>query len=667
VDNQLAARSVTQGDPLAFALAPCYVRGVKQPRAASGRYSSCIMDGSRSTSLFILALCAIAFAVCAISPGSARADGTVRVVVVPYSTHEGTTAELRIADRIEAALLSASVPVISMHDARDRVLATSRAPISVERSELNALQRDAREAVENAAYGRSAATQRSVSRLIERAERALESVNRETKTARSVLDACLALVRDALTRHERNTGLSEAMRCRRLVPDVAASDSLHPAAVIGVLAEADNQLRRMREGRLVVESAPKSGCSVYVNGRHLGVTPFRMERAVKGEYRVQVECVRSPGRVHFVNLEDEPALLRVDTDFDRALWSDERLRLVYERPPNTHIAVDHAAQLTRVVEAEEAVLFRLEDDRLQLMRVGLQAQVLAHVSMIVRANAADDTAQDAELTDALDRLFEGDFEEDLTGAVPSASKNVLGRAPASSSQSPASDPVELTQRRGEERNESTAVGSGAETAASSRPAVTKQQTRAVRPASLALLGITAGLGVASLVASGVLSHKRHARGESAVDAFPGTPLYSDAVDGWNARRTAPYLLAAAGGALLAVGAIGAVVLGKHAPPRWVSALSGAVALGLLSWGIADVVGGGPCEPQLDLGSCVAKRERRDRGGVIAVSALPFLVLPVAAEVRRAKDRRVVHGSTLALQPSVEPDAVELRLRFSARF
>ena len=54
-----------------------------------------------------------------------------------------------------------------------------------------------------------------------RAERTLESLNRETARARQLLDACLSLVRSALHENHRDQALEQAMACRRLVPDLA--------------------------------------------------------------------------------------------------------------------------------------------------------------------------------------------------------------------------------------------------------------------------------------------------------------------------------------------------------------------------------------------------------------------------------------------------------------
>ncbi|HEY6881591.1 MAG TPA: PEGA domain-containing protein, partial [Polyangiales bacterium] len=189
----------------------------------------------------------------------------------------------------------------------------------------------------------------------------------------------------------------------RLVPDVAPSEMYHSTSVIGVWAEADEALRKLHIGRLRVESMPQSGCAVQINGRQLGVTPFALERAPAGEYRVQVECDHQAGRVHLVQLGDEPAELMVDVDFDRALRSEPRVALVYPGDVQEEMLANHASQLGRWVQAEEVVSLHVDEDRATLRRVrSNDAELLARVEFAGR-DAMD--AQAPALSSALDRLL----------------------------------------------------------------------------------------------------------------------------------------------------------------------------------------------------------------------------------------------------------------------
>ncbi len=195
------------------------------------------------------------------------------VVVVPLGAPDATAA-LDATPAIEEALSNAHVSVISLHDARDRFVTRSRPPQQLTESDLEALSRAVHEAIEHVAFGRTASAQKSVREVISRAERALESLNRETATARQILDACMSLVRSTLQTGTREHALEQAMRCRYLVPDLVPNRTSQPANVIGVLIEADDLLARMRIGHLTVQSTPDPRCAVYLNGRHLGTTPF---------------------------------------------------------------------------------------------------------------------------------------------------------------------------------------------------------------------------------------------------------------------------------------------------------------------------------------------------------------------------------------------------------
>jgi hypothetical protein len=294
------------------------------------------------------------------------------VVVIPFGT-PAVANPIAITDSLESELAAAQVPFIPLHDARDRFTARSRPPQKPSESDLDVLDRAAHETIEHVAFGRTAAARKSVREVISRAERTLESLNRETKTARSILDACLSLVRSVLQSGKRELALEQATSCRRLVPDLMPSEQMHPANVVGVLAEADNTLRRMRIGHLTVRSAPETGCSVYVNGRHLGTTPFRLERAAAGIYRVQVECGSTLARVHVVELGDHPVGLSVDTQLDRAVASDPRLLLRYETAKDAREqAISHATQLGREIGATDVILVGVHNERAELLRVQVE-------------------------------------------------------------------------------------------------------------------------------------------------------------------------------------------------------------------------------------------------------------------------------------------------------
>jgi PEGA domain len=573
-----------------------------------------------------IALTLLAWLACAGAlPGTASAQVTNWQSVVLYSaTAEGEPLASRAAERVEAALASRGRPLVSMHDARDRLRAYSREPVSPDTSDLDVLAQEARSALEHVAFGRSAAAKRSVQEVFRRAERALESLNRETKTARHVLDACLALVRSALARGDRSDALAEAMRCRRLVPDVAPSEFVHPPTVTGALAEADEQLRRMHIGRLTVSSMPESGCAVYINGRHLGTTPFSLERAAAGEYRVQVECSRAVGRVHRVVLGEQPVALTVDAQLDRALRDDPRVALVYDDDASERaLATRHALELGRAIDADSVLVVSARGED-----VLLQALSVTHARATGRAfvaRSALDTPNHPALLQALDQVAQGRLAPDTapSGAPPPAVSSVAAeRAPVLPE---ISEPV-----------------------APSVPVDARQlRTRRLRIAA----GVLAGTGVGLLITGGIFdAHYRDAgqrieaiaKGNSPLDAAEAAALNDDYDTGKSLRWLA------LPGSLMAVAAVPMARIDVRNGVPWWSYAVGAAGVGLASWGVLELARDGDCNISFADGSCADRNVSTGKGLVLLGAAAPLLAVPIAHLVSwRLGERR--HAPVVAAQ------------------
>jgi hypothetical protein len=361
---------------------------------------------TKTITLVLCVLCVFGIFSADSMPCSAQPLG--KTVLVAHGVGD-LRAAITALPQLESQLSARRVPIISMHDARDRLHARSRAPQAPSASDLDTLAKEAQQAVRHVAFGRSAAAEKSVREIVALAERSLESFNRETATARQLLDACLALVRASAHDGKRDLAIEQAMHCRRLVPDLSPNESSHPANVIGVLAEADDQLRRMRVGSLRVHTQPESGCAVYLNGRHLGTTPFALDRASVGEYRVQAECDESkPGRVHIVELGDEPVELTIDTGFDAAIVTEPRLALRYASEAAVHAElVEHAIQLGRAVRAEEVLLLSVGAGEAELLRVQVRHERLVGGVALARTAKVEFEADSLAL--ALDALAQGRF------------------------------------------------------------------------------------------------------------------------------------------------------------------------------------------------------------------------------------------------------------------
>jgi hypothetical protein len=233
----------------------------------------------------------------------------------------------------------------------------STPPMTASAADIDELAKDAQRALYHVASGLPQRAKKDVERALERARRALESLNRETRAAQHLLDACLYLVRAHLQHNDRAEARSQALECRRLVPDIAPEPTVHPPDVIGVLAEAQAQLRAHEPAALRIESEP-TGCAAYVNGRNLGPTPKELSQLSPGEYRLQVECEPGVmGRVHRLALVSSRVVARVDTRYDRTIETLFDLSLHYAKRDleKKHLGRD-AVETARIVGATDVVV-----------------------------------------------------------------------------------------------------------------------------------------------------------------------------------------------------------------------------------------------------------------------------------------------------------------------
>jgi hypothetical protein len=600
---------------------------------------------------------------------TARAQPLGEVVVVPVG--KDIKAAVQAASLVEAELSAQQVSLISSHDARDRFTARSRPPQTASDSDVDVLAREARDAIEHVAFGRTAAAQRSVREVISRAELTLESLNRETTTARQILDACLSLVRSTLQGGKREVALEQATRCRRLVPDLVPSAAAHPANVIGVLAEADSLLRRLRIGDLTVHSAPESSCSVYLNGRHLGTTPFHLDRAAAGDYRVQVECGSAPARVHLLQLGDQPAKLVVDTEFDRAVGSDPVLLLRYASADEARRqAASHGTRLAREVAADDAILVLVDDTRVQLLRVQAPQQRLvarATVNFTARTGVARPALERAVAT-----LIEGRLESaisDTPAPAPGASPEIARHEsvqPASGGTGSAPDPASQSQPRGDDHPAAAVAAPDDSAIASQAHARSPQRDRKRRISRTqrVVSGLAVAAGVGSLVYAGAAIAAQRRDGDRLRSIVPEAADYPVSLKSWEARRSPPYLYASLGSAVASAGVVGLLLsVPRESVPLWASLVSAAAGTGLAAWGVATLLGGDSCDDsEFDRSLCSRKLEQRDRGAFITIASAPLLAVPLTQALRYAVRGSASRAPALSVEPELSPRSFTLLAR-----
>jgi hypothetical protein len=292
----------------------------------------------------------------------ARSAAALDWIVIPYGVSSSVEAT-RAADKLAHGLAERRLGVASQHELRDLFLERSRAHLPADAKLASMLAEARTRALDHAAYGRREAARRAAEEAMQAAERTPEALE-DTDLARHVLDACLAVVRVDLQEHDRARAVEDAQRCRRLVPDLAPRESTHAAEVVGVLAEADNQLRRAGAGTLTVLADTDQACGVFVNGRRLGATPFPYEHAPLGATSVFLECGTQRSRLHLVQLQDRPAMLTIGVGSDARISDRTVIALVYdsEQTLREQLASD-VKRVGETVAARDVVLVRQLPER----------------------------------------------------------------------------------------------------------------------------------------------------------------------------------------------------------------------------------------------------------------------------------------------------------------
>jgi hypothetical protein len=545
----------------------------------------------------------------------------------------------------------------------------STAPLMVSHNDLDALARDAQMALYHVASGLPGRARQDVERALARADKVLESLNRESLAAQQLLDACLYLVRAHLQSNERQAAREQALECRRLVPDIEPDGTMHPPDVIGILAEAEAELRQREPGSLRVESEP-DGCAVYVNGRHLGEAPLELPQLSPGAYRVQAECDEGrAGRVHRVAIASTRVVKRIDTRFDAAVQTSLDVALHYDSADlqQSH-AYDDAVEVGRIVGATDVFLvLPLIDlqgkatDVVQIDRVQvLDAKLLAAVRLRVDAAGAIDAAA---LAGAVTDLRSGQQHDRVDAtAMPladvyavavgphpvepaGAAHASMGNTASSSAQASAGEPAPQPL-------ESDAALAAAETDAP------EAKTDGPRPNTLGLvLGASGGaITLASwaffarqLHLESVYSDRKASGDEAAIAA---------ALRDLDDSQYLPLALAASGTAVLTT-SLPWLLPRADRVPTWAWVVGGAGAGGAIA-GTVLLINGGNCG-EFDLnGRCTDILATTRLGGLLLVGSLPWLSVPVVYLLRGSPQQS--DTSSVSLQPAARGPGAQFMWR-----
>lgn len=583
----------------------------------------------RSTSFIVRnAFCRatlVAAAVWLCSPAPTRAQASDYVVVPVTRTDEHLPALVRLSESVDAELETRGLSHLRFASTRGVFENRhSRDPIPASQEDIDLLvtaANNALSAVTNADW-KTALDQLGLA--MAKGAKALESTNRNYKTAQHLFHACLLAVQGLVENGNEVEARRQAIECRVRSPgmELPPDSRDYPPYVREYLIEAREALAQARTAPLLVSSEP-SDCSVFVNGRRLGTTPYRQENPARRPQLIQVECGEgNPGRVHTITPGDETPPLVVNTVFESSIATDGGiLRLRYNELDDPHTR-SHVRILLQALDARQAiVLSRPHPDRLALTRHSAKGAV---ATAFVRESFTS-----AELSDALTVLLR----EELS---PTDSE---GPALAVSNQTdlPVPGPRETV---------------GAESRAES-------SLRWTRTAA----GVGAAAATGALVASWWLFAQRKDDGAVYRSTLPSDDAYVANGQTWVDGRKMPYFLGAAGSTALAASAATlAFSFGDERYAWWVYASTAALGVGLAGWGAVDLAQGGACDADTttDRRFCVLDQEQRDRGALLMLNAVPLLFVPTVHALFSSPRK----GPVISLVPTVERSSAALTLRFA---
>lgn len=233
---------------------------------------------------------------------------------------------------------------------------------------------------------RFAAATETAERCQRMMEESIALLNRETRSAEQVLDGCLFVVRAILEAAGRAGGpeverraIAQGRECRRRVPDLAVSPNVHTQEVRAIMARVDAELARNQ--RTLRVTGAQEGCSLYLNGRRLGTTPFARRGMPPGTYTVQIQCDR-PSRIYRVELVGNEAEVHIDPRFEAVFSSRPFLALRYDsEQTETARRLQDDADVARGLSTDELWLLSVESDgshRIDRWHAG-ESRVLASV------------------------------------------------------------------------------------------------------------------------------------------------------------------------------------------------------------------------------------------------------------------------------------------------
>ena len=405
----------------------------------------------------------------------------------------------------------------------------------------------------------------------------LDAYNDDAETATQVYNICLLKVRALLEEGKADQAYRYSLKCRRLVPDAKPSTHLHPPEVVALVMQADSDLHTQPHSTLNVRSSEPS-CTVFLNGRRAGQSPFRSGPLPGGSYSVKLQCpYTGESRVHRVHLGADPVTIRIDQRFDRSLTTDgASVGLSYNTLGAVRsLLLQDLAMLAQRIHASEVFIVTAETpDLVRLDRyVPARNEIVASVWLRLKDQPSE------TINDALDLAMNALIHE---RSLDLSAGHVMETSPW-------------------------------QTEPSDGQAAEGHDHRAFPVATPLWLGIGLGaVGVAGLGTGWILQQQySSANGEQS----RGWHWLAGGIGAASLSSALPFLLPAEPGV------------------PWWAWVSGAVGLGLGVYGTYGALLGGGCAERYTDGSCQTDETNTGLGDMMILSAIPLIAVPITYLLR----------------------------------
>ncbi|MFM2415295.1 MAG: hypothetical protein RL385_18 [Pseudomonadota bacterium] len=550
------------------------------------------------------------FALAAASPALADPDSRFgRVLALPITHDDDRLSELTsvaslVSDALEG-LGTATMDRAAAAEAYDAEF--SQEPGSWSQHDADRLEADSADTLASIVSGQLPQAKDAAAKTQALLAGAVDAINRNRRWARQAFDACSLEARVRFDERDLNGAAAAAFRCLLWFPGFRADERVHPTTLQAIFGEQQAEIRSLERLPLKVDSAP-SGCAVFLNGRQIGVTPYRDSIPMENTPRLQVECEAAPrpGRVRLVSpmRSVRGRSFAVDTALESAIRTDGKaLRLSYPNPDQADQR-GHATQLG----------FRSRTGRvLTISSPSYQRYIL---TLYARGGGVSVTHQGP-----LDPKTARALVEQLLHPPTTSTEHRHGVAQSALPGTPRS----------------------------SRPGEVYAMTASL---SGLALGFGSFCGGWALYASELKSGRSFRN-----TLVPGTLIYLDEEEQWRYDRRATYSFMATGSVMLTVGGSLAQYLSPSELPGWLTGVSLAVGGGLATGGVVAMLRGGLCpdKANFDRRACVPEMLRLDTGAALLMSALPFLAAPGVWWLRK-------RNLNLTPQVSAQRGAVSVQFR-----